>query len=116
VDLPLWLLFVALASVTHGLCSQLDQAIIQFAMCPVVLGIRGVSESEGSKLHLLQTSRPQSGATERPPECLTVRRQVALATGGDGNEDNVVLQQLFLQTINQSILACWSSPTSDLQG
>jgi hypothetical protein len=98
--LPLGLLFITLASVTDGLCSQSDQAVIQFAMCPVVLWIRSVSESEGGKLHLLQTSWPQSCTTESPPECLTIRRQVPLATGGDGNEDNVVLQQLFLQTIN----------------
>jgi hypothetical protein len=69
-------------------------------MCPVELGVRGVSKPKGRKPHLLQTSRAQPCIPQRPPECLAVRWQVTLATGGNGNKHNMVLQQLFLPNIN----------------
>jgi hypothetical protein len=61
---PLWLLLVTLPTITYWLCSKLNQTIVEFAMCPVVLWIRRVSQPERGKLHLLQASWPQPCTSE----------------------------------------------------
>jgi hypothetical protein len=117
VYIPLGMLFVGLATVTDGMCTQLNEPVVQLSMRPIesfrvrtscldvperdvcsrLLGVGGVAQSKRSKPHLLQAARAQSSAAQRLPEGLAVCRQVALAGGGDGNQHHRVLEQLLLQ-------------------
>lgn len=60
------------------------------------LWVRGVTEAKRRKPHLLQTWRAQASASKRLPKSLAVGWQFALAGCGDGDEDDLVLQQLLL--------------------
>jgi hypothetical protein len=80
-DLPLWMLLIRLAAVADWLRSKLNEAIVELAMRPVELGVRCVSQAKCGKLHLLQTSRPESDTAKGSPEGLAVCWQVALAGG-----------------------------------
>lgn len=91
IDLPLWVLFVRFTTVTYRLGSQLDEAVVQLAMGPVVLWIRGVSEAKRRKSHLLQTAWAQPSTSDGFPELLAVGRQIALARGGDCDENDLVV-------------------------
>lgn len=62
--LPLWMLFVRLASIAYGLRSKLDEPIIQLSMSPIELWIGSVTQSKGSKSHLMETSWPQTGTAK----------------------------------------------------
>lgn len=75
------MLFVSLASIADWVCAQLDQAVVQLAMRPVELWVRGVTEAKRGKLHLLKTSWAQSSAAQGLPERLAVGWQLALAGG-----------------------------------
>lgn len=85
------MLFIGFTTITYWLGPQLDEAVIEFAMGPVVLWIRGVAESERRKAHVLQTGCAQASASDGPPELLAVWRQVALAGGGDCDQNNMML-------------------------
>lgn len=91
-DLPFWMLLVRFASVVHWLCPELDETIVQFPMCPVELWIRSITKSERGKFHLRQTPRSQSSTSKRSPKGLAVGGQFTLASGGNGNEHNFMLQ------------------------
>jgi hypothetical protein len=69
-------------------------------MGPVVLWVGGITKAKRRKLHLLQASWGQARTSNGFPESLAVWREIALACGGNGDEHNVVLQQLFLPTVN----------------
>lgn len=46
---------------------------------------------------MLETGGRQAGAAKGPPQLLAVGGELALAGGGDGDEHDRVLQQLFLR-------------------
>jgi hypothetical protein len=104
VDIPLWMLLVRLAAVAYGLRSKLHEPIVELAMGPVVFWIGRITKTKGCKLHLLQTSRPQSITPDGLPEFLTVGWQFALARGGNGYQDDMMLQQLSLPRVNHGSL------------
>jgi hypothetical protein len=36
INVPFWMLFVRLATITDGLCPKLDKAVVEFTVRPVV--------------------------------------------------------------------------------
>jgi hypothetical protein len=99
------MLFIGFTPIADGLCPKLDETIIELTMRPVVLWVRGITKAKRRKLHLLQASWAQSRTSNGFPESLAVWRKVALACCGNGDENNMVLQQLFLPTVNRGAFA-----------
>lgn len=89
---PLRLLLVTLTTVSYWLRSKLYEAVVEFTMRPIVLGVRGITKSKRGKLHLLQTSWSQSCTSKCSPELLTIWWQFTLPSSRDCNEHDIVLQ------------------------
>lgn len=103
-DSPLWLLLIALTTIANWLRPKLDETIVELAMCPIELWIRGISKPKRGKPHLLQTSWSESCTADRPPELLAVWWQVALATSRNCNKHDIAMEELLLRDINMCIL------------
>lgn len=95
------MLLVRLASIADLLRAELYETVVEFAVRPVELWIGSVAQAKRRKPHVMQTARAQSGASEGSPEGLAVGGQLALAGGGDGDQDDVVLQQVLLEGVSR---------------
>lgn len=112
-DIPFGMLFVGFSTVTDGLRAELDQTVVELPMCPIKpwqsewylagtgavdsLWVGCITQTEGGEPQLVETARAKAGAAQRPPELLAVGRELALARGGDCDENDSVLQQLALR-------------------
>jgi hypothetical protein len=110
------MLLIRLSAITYRLRSQLDEAVVEFAMRPVVLWIGCITKTKRGKFHLLQAPRPQSSTSDGFPKFLTVGWQFALARSRNGDQDHIVLQQLSLPTVNQHPLRAVSPLTYKTDG
>ena len=90
------MLLVGLATLIHGLRSELHQAVAEFTVSPVELWIGGIAKPKGHKSHLSQTSWSEASASKSPPEDLAVCWQLALASRRYGYKYELVVQKLFL--------------------
>ena len=107
---PFWMLLVRLAAIADGMRAQLEQAIVELAMRPIELGIGRVTQAKRGKPHVVETARAEAGTAQGFPEYLAVGGQLALARGGYGDENDRVLQQLLLHSVNDPATAAGRAP------
>lgn len=86
------MLLVRLAAIADRMSPKLGQAIVQFAMRPIELGIGRVTEAKGGKLHLAKTAGAQASTPQGFPKGLAIGGQLTLACGCYCDEDYMVLQ------------------------
>lgn len=73
-------------------------------MRPVVLWIGRITKTKGCKFHLTQAPWSQPSTSDGFPKLLAIGWQVTLARSGNGDENDIVLQQLSLPTVNHRSL------------
>lgn len=109
------MLFIRLPTLVNRCRAQLRKPVAQLSVRPVepfrssvaigrprreaqhLLWVGGISQTEGGELQSTKTSRLESDTPKRSPEPLSVCRQFALARGGDGDDHDLVFEEVVLR-------------------
>ena len=65
-----------------------------------ILGVGTVAQAKGGEAHRFQYARSKASAPQIGPESAGIGRQVALASRGDGDSDEIIAGQVPLALIS----------------